>query len=490
MADESVAGAIEEFVKSCRRPAVVEPGEPLLVFAADCLEMERHRGGVRVSVWNDERNLTRRVTRILSASGGRMEVEIERFGKKRGTWLLLDQARGSNNSQARRGERMAFAEQFRLFLARQFGGWRVVELSAHADLEHSLSPSYPRALVVRGRSGWAAIASPPGAEPNGALSFGLIWFDYLRRRERRLTIEGLALILPEGSETTTCLRLRWLNPKVLRQKLFVCSADGAVRQVEIDRHANLDTRLEVLARPAAVPEWLAPVASLDSVDQIANPSGEIILSVRGIAFARVGKEGVELGVRGRARAGPERAGEARRLAENLSRIRSYQYQDRQHSLWRRRPEAWLESQVRRTLRQVDATLRQQPLYGQVPAFAGGERGVMDLLSVDHEGRLAVLELKASADLHLPLQALDYWMRVAWHAAKGDFSTHGYFPGISLKQEPPRLLLISPALEFHPAAETILRFFSPEIAVERVGLALEWQQEVRVLLRLSGARRPY
>ena len=133
---------------------------------------------------------------------------------------------------------------------------------------------------------------------------------------------------------------------------------------------------------------------------------------------------------------------------------------RDHPLYRQYPEAWLESQVRAQIETLDASLRPDPIYGQVPAFAGGERGILDLLAVDHSGRLAVVELKASADLHLPFQALDYWIRVKWHLDRGEFSSHGYFPGIELRPEPPRLLLVSPSLEFHPTTETILCFFAP------------------------------
>jgi hypothetical protein len=47
-------------------------------------------------------------------------------------------------------------------------------------------------------------------------------------------------------------------------------------------------------------------------------------------------------------------------------------------------------------------------------------------------------------------------------------------------------LVAPALEFHPTTETILRYFSPAIDVERVGLALEWRTKLQVLFRASGA----
>ena len=101
------------------------------------------------------------------------------------------------------------------------------------------------------------------------------------------------------------------------------------------------------------------------------------------------------------------------------------------------PEAWLESVVRSQIQEIDAALLPAPVYGQVPAFAAADRGVMDLLAVDHRGRLAVIELKASEDVHLPLQALDYWMRVQWHVERSEFQAKGYFPGRELIARSPR-----------------------------------------------------
>ena len=161
-------------------------------------------------------------------------------------------------------------------------------------------------------------------------------------------------------------------------------------------------------------------------------------------------------------ASPSSANEIGRLASELARLRSPDAVDRLNPLYLRNPEAWLESQVRSQIEQIDAGLLPTPIYGQVPAFAAVDRGVLDLLAVDRSGRLTVLELKASEDIHLPLQALDYWMRVKWHVSRGEFSAKGYFPGRELSNEPPRLLLVSPALDFHPSNERVLRFFSPGI----------------------------
>ena len=92
------------------------------------------------------------------------------------------------------------------------------------------------------------------------------------------------------------------------------------------------------------------------------------------------------------------------------------------------PEAWLEARVRADIESLDATLLKQPVYGQVAQFAGGDRGIIDLLAVDRDGRLAVIELKVDQDIHLPLQALDYWMRVKWHLDRGEIAGSGAFYG--------------------------------------------------------------
>jgi hypothetical protein len=215
----------------------------------------------------------------------------------------------------------------------------------------------------------------------------------------------------------------------------------------------------------------------------------VSLRVRGIEFAELAGGQLVFGLNERRPARDHHAKEIERLVEELARARSAGTADRDHPLYRQYPEAWLESQARGEIETIDATLRRDPIYGQVPAFAGGERGVLDLLAVDHAGRLAVVELKASPDLHLPMQALDYWVRVKWHLDRGEFGANGYFPGVALQAAAPRLLLVSPSLEFHPTTETVMNFFAPEIEVERVGLAVEWRKGLHAVFRLKGAARP-
>jgi hypothetical protein len=136
------------------------------------------------------------------------------------------------------------------------------------------------------------------------------------------------------------------------------------------------------------------------------------------------------------------------------------------------------------------------VYTQVPAIAGAsDRGLLDLLGVATDGRLAVIELKADDDLHFALQGLDYWIRVRHHHREtadpvtglGEFQRHGYFRGVELSPLPPRLYLVAPALHIHPATETVLRYLSPAVEWNLLALDERWRQQIRVVWRRSGGR---
>ena len=136
------------------------------------------------------------------------------------------------------------------------------------------------------------------------------------------------------------------------------------------------------------------------------------------------------------------------------------------------------------------------IYTQVPAIVGaGDRGLLDLLGVTADGRLAVIEIKADDDLHLALQGLDYWIRVRHHHLQtadtatglGEFQRHGYFAQLQLSPLAPRLYLVAPALHIHPATETVLRYFSPRVEWTLLALDERWREQVRVVWRKTGGR---
>jgi hypothetical protein len=299
-------------------------------------------------------------------------------------------------------------------------------------------------------------------------------------------VTGLVLFLPIGSENTTCHRVRYLDAKAAQFTVFVYGAGTLEEPVNPDDYTNFDTRLEVfhaLVADGEVMAWVERLAAIDGVERRPRPDGSVSLAVRGLEFART-SSGTELlfGIDQRHAGGERQLPEIEALARGLVRMRGVEAPDRTNPLYLRHPEAWLESQIRRSISNLDATLREKPLYQQAPQFAAGNRGVLDLLAVDYDGRLTVIEVKASQDIHLPLQALDYWIRVKWHLERNEFAGRGYFPGIPLRNDPPSLLLVAPALDFHPTNEAVLRYLSPGVQVQRVGVGIQWRQELRVMFR--------
>jgi hypothetical protein len=489
--------AIETFLETARKPVLIEPGEDPLEILPDKFVLGSRGGLCTLECWNETRNLVRRIRAISKTRRGFLELEVEHFGGRKGSLLLIDQAQASNTATSRRGGRLKYRELFRMSLRRQFSDWKLVELSTEPDLHHSLSPAYPRALLRRGAQGIAAIGAAEDAlDPDGALTFGLIWLDYLRRRETRLSVGTLVLFVPIGAENTTCHRVRYLNPNAVKVRVFVHGSGILEEPVEPGDYTNFSTRLDPFCSPTANAElagWIARVEAIDGVDRRDRPDGSVSMTVRGLEFARVSRSGLHFGIDQKHTVdvpNPRQLAEVEGLASGIARLRVASAADHANPLYRRHPEAWLESQVRGCVQRLDATIRDVPLYGQAPQFAAGDRGILDLLAADYDGRLVVIEVKASEDIHLPLQALDYWMRVKWHLERGEFEGRGYFPGITLRSDPPRLLLVAPALDFHPSNETVLRYFSPQILVERIGVGIEWRQELRLMFRAPSVSNPW
>jgi hypothetical protein len=102
--------------------------------------------------------------------------------------------------------------------------------------------------------------------------------------------------------------------------------------------------------------------------------------------------------------------------------------------------------------------------------------------VTRSGRLAIIELKATEHIHLPLQAADYWLRVRRQLVGGEIARYGCFPGITLQRAAPIVYLVAPALRFHPTTDHVLNCLTPELEVVRVGLAESWRRGLRVVMR--------
>ena len=287
------------------------------------------------------------------------------------------------------------------------------------------------------------------------------------------------MFLPDGAGNLTAHRLRWLRSDLLRPRIFRFNEHGSAGEVDGQDLGNLQT--EVCARyvpPQISTEIEALLSSLENLPGVGycyELSGAISFRCHGFEFARAEAERLFLGTEERREVW--QTGEIEDFAKHLSNLATAPVFD----------ERWLESVLRANLHTVNPTLQLQPLHGQVLTFAAGDRTVIDLLAVSTAGVLTVLELKASEDIQLPMQALDYWTRVKWHAERGELQH--LFPGTALAPTAPKLVLLAPAVSFHSAHATVLSYFSPEIDVERVGVNSHWHEQFRVVLRLQGADTP-
>jgi hypothetical protein len=263
-----------------------------------------------------------------------------------------------------------------------------------------------------------------------------------------------------------------------------------VRRIARSNAGNLATRLvprreieQAIAAAMPLAERIRRLAPEAIRVGVAPATQEVTLRFRGLEFARwrLGAMWYGLGDR-QDPLTPDKWPALEALVRQLEMHRHPLASDTKQRLYRAQPERWLETMVAADPARIDARLDPQHIYAQVPAFSSGDRGIIDLLGVTRDGRLAVLELKASEDIQLAMQAVDYWLRVRFHHEQDDFRRYGYFPEVRLNAKPPLLFLVAPGFRFHPSIDIVLRYLSPEIEIARIALAENWRRGLRVVFR--------
>jgi hypothetical protein len=442
-------------------------------------------------VWGAQQSLVRRVVRVAEQSPERLVLEVLRFGRARPVNLEFLAARVVQKD--RRLGREQFRSRLRQLLSDRFPDETVDSLSTGADLHHSISGSYTRGLMHRGSEALAVLGAAPeedAATIDGILTFGLIWLDRVRDRPRRQPVRGLRLFLPRGTSVTTAHRLTALASPHEIELYEYDPLHWRMRRVAISDAGNLATwlvpRREVdQALATVLPEAervrrLAPEAIQVGV---AAPTQDVTLRFRGLEFARWRQGVMWFGLGDdQEMLTPERWPALEKLVRQLETYRHPLASATKHRLYRAQPERWLETMVAADPARMDARLDSRRIYAQIPASSAGDRGIIDLLGVTRDGRLAVLELKASEDIQLVMQAVDYWLRVRWHHEQDDIRRYGYFADVVLQPRPPLLFLVAPGFRFHPSSDIVLRYLSPEIEVIRIGLGESWRRGLRVIFR--------
>jgi hypothetical protein len=515
---QQIAAALEAFLAENPASVVIEDGNAAFDMRTAKYSLATEHRRCTLQLWSEERNIVRRVSEAVPRGAGHsscLRLTTHRFGQTQPGSLELLADRDRRTPTTREATRVRYLRALERVLLRNFGDWKPDGFRTAMDLEKSFGPAYARGSLVQGQQAWAVIAvntTETQATVDGILTLGVLWLAHCREHAggRRL-YRGLRMIVPCGMATVTVSRLAWMNPDAAQWELweFDEKTEELVQRDAAD-HGNVATRLvhapseaaarERFADAAARVMQLVPEAMRELVEQRLRSGTEIAFLLHGLEFARV-----RMGFAGASfnrvqeitfGAGPnetrltdENADDLRELVARLFARRSDRG-ERRDPLYRMQPERWLESVLLRDVSLIDAHLDPAHVYTQVPAFAAADRGMLDLLSVDKDGRLAVIELKADDDLHLALQGLDYWVRVRWHhqqnpdrmSGLGEFQRHGYFGGVRLAEGAPRLYLVAPALRIHPATEVVLRYLSPRVEWELVALGERWREQVKVVWR--------
>ena len=464
-------------------------------------------------LWSSEKNTVRRVL-DAEVKNGMLRLAVQRLGQAHPTKLEICRERDRRSPSAKRAARAAYEHKLRRAIERHFPGFAISRLTSGVDLEKSFGPIYVRGMIRRGQSAFAILgvnASETQASIDAALTFGILWLDLCRESSHPVAkdatrlgqpgsclVEGLILFVPAGCSALLRERMANLNWGAAKWRLFEFDErHDAVVEIDCTDRGNVATRLvHATNETAALERFAASVARVRGIlpgceVAVLSPA-EVSFRWRGLEFARgrMGAEAVTFQSRQEIVFGvgaEERVLEDRNFVlfvQLLTTLRDarHPYGPRQDRLFRMHPERWLESLVMTDVSVIDERLEAESVYSQVPAFSAADRAMIDVLTLTREGRLAVLELKADEDIHLPLQGLDYWARVEWHRGRGEFLKFGYFGGRELSLEAPLLFLVAPALHVHPATDTILRYVSPEIEWAFVGIDERWREEVRVVFR--------
>lgn len=354
-----------------------------------------------------------------------------------------------------------------------------------------LSSIYARVVFQSGQRRMAALAMEEGDSDEGSahlLTAGILWITALSAEAR--PVERCLLLVPK-SQTRGVARCMTSLSAGFRSRLELYEwspAEGALEPIQpVDQGLLFDpatTRLPKVSRlptsAGAEPEILRSLPP--AIRAFRHPStGELAIRCRGLEIGRITSRGQRVNPTVAQAAGmPVDGCTIEQLAERVATIRHAQCEDRWHPLYRWQAERWLEEMIRDEPTAIDPELDPGLIYPQIPAHDDGGRGLVDLLGMRSNGRLVIMELKVTEDVRLPMQGLDYWLRVEWHRRRGDFRRRGYFPGKNIAPQPAALYLVAPIFEFHRGFEGVARGISAEVPVFQIGINANWRSRIKVL----------
>jgi hypothetical protein len=503
---DALTHTLQDFLAEAAGAVVLENGAVTFDLAQSKYSISGEYDKCLLHLWSGERNTVRRVL-DAEVKNGTLKLFVQRLGQARPTKLEICREHDRRSPSARKVARSNYEQKLRHALERHFPGFAITRLTTAVDLEKSFGPIYARGLIRQGQSAFAVLgvnASETQATIDASLTFAILWLEACRNSSAgKFLVEGLRLFVPHACSALVRERMANLNRAAAKWSLYeLDERHDALVEIDCTDRGNVATRLVHATDESAARERFAESiarinAILPNCEVAVLSPAELAFRWRGLEFARArmgaeaitfrSKQEIVFGVGAEERVLEERSFPFFLQLLTALRDTRHPYGPRQQPLFRLRPERWLESLVVADVSVIDERLDSHALYSQVPAFSAADRAMLDVLTVTHAGRLAVVELKADEDIHLPLQGLDYWSRVHWHHGRGEFPRFGYFSGRELSAERPLLYLVAPALHVHPATDVLLRYLSPEIEWEFVGIDERWREGVKVVFRKRSGR---
>lgn len=483
-----------------------EHAEWLFVSAGETLSLRRSEidialahGRLMLSCWTEKGT---RTWRILDWQwNGRMLVlnAARKMGAQRVRLELVPRASANAITATIRAARQVRCDRIARLACDQFPQTRIERCALSPGTRRGQPGRYAR-ILLRRKGERIAVTGPvivsQASSVDAFLSATLLWFTRTRERAKPPYIEQLWLIVIAELVKPTYYRVALLRDS-LRDVVKIFSVDDDLFALTpVDPPSRSELWKRKLARFPPVPnatlsdQTRAIMAHAPEAIDVVHARHGHTLRYFGLPFARVrsllGVERIWFGIDAANRRLLDEHSwrDWENLLHDLREHRSASSLDHRHAFYRNAAEAWLESLLRRDITTLDPGLIVAPLHAQFRTAHSGKLGIrpIDLLALRQDGRLVVIELKASEDREHVLQGADYWRRVEAHRRRGHIARAKLFGDKMIKDEPPLVYLVAPTLRVHPSFQTLARCISSDIEIYRFDINEDWRRSVRVMRR--------
>ena len=321
------------------------------------------------------------------------------------------------------------------------------------------------------------------------MTSAMLWSDKLRSRKKPINEVWIVCERKQARALRKLLGL--LHERVAGRfrlfEIFGRPDDLGVKELQ---RLGLSALWREKPKRITLPQDLRPSETAERIVELSPGKTDVIFSKQGetirflgLPFARVrtiaGVERAWFGIdRNRRSLNEDSWSDLLELIEELEACRTDQPSNKRHEFYRTSPEAWLESILRRNIKQLDANLILAPIYNQFRTSADK----IDLLAIRRDGRLIIIELKASPDREMVFQSADYWRKIELQRRRGELARIRAFGDMEILDKPALVYAVAPALSFHRDFGYFAKALRPEVEVWRFELREDWRSEIKVLTR--------